>query len=167
MSLQRWTISLYQNVFTNVKGHWWDRNKPAGWSLSEQMCWPVWKQDTCTARLLTESKIHKIISKEKQDLFITTSVADVLPRPVLTDWPFAASAPSHRRHLHLSRPKCWAGEGESTQTAIFHKELQKELCELCLQRPVPCDESLQRGSLLYNSCYCCLLLFFLTHSFPL
>lgn len=78
--------------------------------FNEQMCWLVKKQEKCAASLVTESTLHKIISKEMWDLFITSSVADSLPPLVLTDWPFAALASSHRWHLHLSWPECWGGE---------------------------------------------------------
>lgn len=68
------------------------------------------KQEKCTTNPVTESTLHKIISEEIWYLFITTSVADFLPPLVLTDWPFAALASSHRWHLHLSWPECWGGE---------------------------------------------------------
>lgn len=125
---------------------WSDGSKPTGW----RNVLTAVKQGGWTASLLTESNFHKIISKEIRYLFITTSVAGFLFPLVLTDWPFAAPAPSHRWHLHLSWPKCWGGEGESTQTTILHQELRNESWE----HPASFDKSLHQVSLLYNSAFC-------------
>lgn len=142
----------------------WDR-KPTGWIFTEEMCWLLWKQNKYSQSPHRKNS-YKIISNEIWYLFITTSMANFLPPLVLTDWSSSALAPSHRWHLHLSWPKCWGGEGESTQTTILHKELQNESWGLCLQHLVPFDKSLHQVSLLYDSPYFCLLQFLLKTHFP-
>lgn len=142
--LQRWLqvkgcfvfLALQMQIMRNKCWRWkvWSQRETSPQVKASLKNCADWckKRKKCTAGLLTESSLHKIISKEILYLFITTSVPDFLPQLVLTDWPFAALAPSHRWHLHLSQPEHWEGEGESVQTTILHKELQNESRKRCL-----------------------------------